>query len=127
MIIYHIMQAGWNSEYYTLFSALVLGFILLIIVCTLISIIFIYAQLCQGNYVWWWKSFVISGSIAFYVAVYSVFYFFERVPTGRFTSIILYYGSMFFASLSLFLITGSIGFLCTFVFLKKIYSLIKVD
>jgi hypothetical protein len=63
MIIYHIMQAGWNSEYYTLFSALVLGFILLIIVCTLISIIFIYAQLCQGNYVWWWKSFVISGSM----------------------------------------------------------------
>lgn len=47
---------------------------------------------------------------------------------GRFVSTyLLYFGYMALLSLGLGLITGSVGVLTTFWFVRKIYSIVKVD
>ena len=80
----------------------------------------------RGDYRWWWKSFFIAGSVAFYIFGYSL-YFYSTTNINRLSSIILYFGYMILLSFTLFLISGSIGFLVTFIFLRKIYSMIKLD
>ena len=37
-------------------------------------------QLCSEDYCWWWRSFLTSGSTAFYVMVYSTVYFSRLEP-----------------------------------------------
>ena len=37
-------------------------------------------QLCSEDYGWWWRSFLTSGSTAFYVMVYSTVYFSRLEP-----------------------------------------------
>lgn len=32
------------------------------------------------DYRWWWRNFLVSGGSAFYVLVYAIFYFVNKVP-----------------------------------------------
>ena len=86
-----------------------------------------YFQLCNENYNWWWRSFFTSGSSALYLFLYSTFYFFTKLEIEGFVPGILFFGYMFLASFAFFLLTGTIGFYATFLFVKKIYSSVKID
>ncbi len=88
---------------------------------------FIIIKLFRGDYRWWWKSYLLSGSVGLYIAGYAIYYYFSQLRLTRLSSIILYYGYMSLLSLTMILISGSIGFIITFLFLRKIYSMIKID
>ena len=45
----------------------------------------------------------------------------------RLTSGLLYFGYMLIISIAFFLLTGSVGFLACFWFVRKIYGSIKVE
>ena len=36
-------------------------------------------QLCNEDYRWWWRSMLSSGSCAFYVFLYAIWYFFAEL------------------------------------------------
>jgi transmembrane 9 superfamily protein 2/4 len=80
----------------------------------------------RGDYNWWWKSFIVSASPALYVFLYSIYYFFT-LNIRRVSSIVLYFGMMSLVSSVVFLMCGTMGFVMTYVFIKKIYSMIKID
>lgn len=44
---------------------------------------------CQ-DYRWWWRTFLVSGGSAFYVLIYAIFYFVNKV-----LSLLLYEGATF--------------------------------
>jgi len=81
----------------------------------------------RQDYRWWWKSFLVSGSSGLYIFAYGIYYYIVQLQFVRFTTIILYFGYMFLLSASVFLMTGTVGFLATYLFMKKIYSMIKID
>ena len=58
--------------------------------------------------------------------IYSIYYFFTLHIT-RVSSILLYFGAMSILTSIIFLISGTIGFILTYSFLRKIYSMIKID
>ena len=68
-----------------------------------------------------------TGSTAIYIFGYAIFYWFTQLQMTRFSSTILYFGYMASICSAIFLICGSIGFLATWLFVRKIYSLIKID
>ena len=72
----YIMAAMWRHQVYFVASFLGFSFISLLITSMEISIMFIYLNLCKGDYNWMWKSFFVSASPALYIAAYSVYYFF---------------------------------------------------
>lgn len=57
------------------FGFLLLVFFILCVTCAEITMVLVYFQLCSEDYNWWWRSFMTSGSTAFYVFLYSAFYF----------------------------------------------------
>merc|ERR1712007_278859 len=105
-------------------GALVL--VILIVTCAEISIALTYFQLTSENYNWWWRSFLASGSSALYVFLYAILYFSSRLQIEKAVSTMLYFGYMFIMSVVFFLLTGSIGTIASFYFVKVIYSSIKV-
>ena len=122
----YLMSSLWRNQIYYFFGFLFIALLVLIIVSAEISIIVCFFCLCKGDYNWWWKSFFIGGSVSIYIFIYSIYYFLYLNIT-RFSTFMIYFSVMIIFSSSVFLICGSISVILTFVFLYKIYSMIKID
>jgi transmembrane 9 superfamily member 2/4 len=125
--LFFIMSSLWQHQFYYLFGFLAMVLCILVITCAEISIALTYFQLTSENYNWWWRSFLASGSSAVYVFLYSMIYFSSRLQIDKFISTLLYFGYMSILSLLFFLLTGAIGMIASFYFVRIIYGSIKVD
>lgn len=125
--LFFIFTAIWENQFYYLFGFLFLVFLILIISCSQISIVMVYFQLCGEDYHWWWRSFLVSGGSAFYVAVYSLFYFITKLEITDFIPTLLYFGYTTLMVFTFWLLTGTIGFYAAYFFIRKIYAAIKID
>ncbi|KAL0323951.1 UNVERIFIED_CONTAM: Transmembrane 9 superfamily member 8 [Sesamum calycinum] len=83
-------------------------------------------QPCE-DYLWWWRSYLTSGSSALYLFLYATFYFFTKLDITKPVSGALYFGYMLIASYAFFVLTGTIGFYACFLFTRLIYSSVKID
>jgi len=125
--LFFIMSSIWMHQFYYLFGFLALTFVLVVVICAEVAMVFVYLQLTSENYHWWWSSFVNTGSFGVYVFLYSILYFYTRLEIASMVSTLLYFGYMFIASILSFLFTGTIGMISAFYFVKGIYGSIKVD
>ena len=122
----YVMGALWKHQIYFLAAFLWISFFLFVVICGEISIIVVFWNLCYGDYNWWWKSFLIGASPVIYFIIFSIYYFFN-LQIRRLSAMVVYFGIMgLISSMSLF-ICGSISVLITFVFIKFIYSKIKIN
>lgn len=124
--LYFILASVWMDYYYYVFGFLLLVFVILIITCAEITLLFNYFQLCNEDYHWWWRSFSNAGSTAVWVFFYSFLYF-RQLEANTFATYVLYFGYMGLASLGLFLMTGFVGAMSTFWFNVTIFGSVKVD
>lgn len=125
--LFFIMSSLWQHQFYYLFGFLALVLVILMVTCAEISIALTYFQLTSEDYNWWWRSFFSSASSAFYVFLYSILYFSSRLQIEKAVSTLIYFGYMFLLSIAFFLLTGSIGTMASFFFVKAIYGSIKID
>ncbi|XP_016417510.1 transmembrane 9 superfamily member 4-like [Sinocyclocheilus rhinocerous] len=125
--LFFIFSAIWENQFYYLFGFLFLVFIILVVSCSQISIVMVYFQLCAEDYRWWWRTFLVSGGSAFYVLVYAVFYFVNKLDIVEFIPSLLYFGYTTLMVLSFWLLTGTVGFYAAYVFIRKIYAAVKID
>jgi transmembrane 9 superfamily member 2/4 len=125
--LFFILSALWLHQIYYIFGFLFLVMIVLIVTCAEISILLCYFHLCAEDYHWWWRSFLTAGSCAGYTLLYSFWYYLTKLDMTEFLPTLIYFGYMSIASLTFFLITGTIGFYSCFWFNTQIYGSIKVD
>lgn len=120
--LFFLMSSIWLHQFYFLFGFLFLVLCLMIVTSGEISIVMTYFRLCSENYHWWWLSFFTSGTSALYLFLYSLFYMVTRLHIIGMVPILLYTGYSFLLSMAFFLVTGSVGFLSSLYFVRKIYS-----
>ncbi|XP_067096178.1 transmembrane 9 superfamily member 4 [Osmerus mordax] len=125
--LFFIFSAIWENQFYYLFGFLFLVFIILVVSCSQISIVMVYFQLCAEDYRWWWRTFLVSGGSAFYVLVYAVFYFVNKLDIVEVIPSLLYLGYTALMVLSFWLLTGTMGFYAAYVFIRRIYAAVKID
>uniref|UniRef100_A0A8C8DBX9 Transmembrane 9 superfamily member n=1 Tax=Oryzias sinensis TaxID=183150 RepID=A0A8C8DBX9_9TELE len=125
--LFFIFSAIWENQFYYLFGFLFLVFIILVVSCSQISIVMVYFQLCAEDYRWWWRTFVVSGGSAFYVLIYAIFYFVNKLDIVEFIPSLLYFGYTAMMVISFWLLTGTIGFYAAYMFIGKIYAAVKID
>jgi transmembrane 9 superfamily protein 2/4 len=125
--VFFIMSSLWHHRFYYLFGFLGIVLALLIFTCAEISIALTYFQLTSEDYNWWWRAFFTSGASAGYLFAYSVLYFNTRLAIDTLVATALYFGYMAVMSLLFFLMTGSIGLMSSFFFVRAIYGSIKID
>ncbi|KAG5243735.1 transmembrane superfamily member [Salix suchowensis] len=125
--LFFILASIWLHQFYYIFGFLFAVFIILIVTCAEITIVFCYFHLCNEDYHWWWRSYLTSGSSALYLFLYAAFYFFTKLDITKPVSGVLYFGYMLIASYAFFVLTGTIGFCACFWFTRLIYSTVKID
>uniref|UniRef100_A0A672PSV4 Transmembrane 9 superfamily member n=1 Tax=Sinocyclocheilus grahami TaxID=75366 RepID=A0A672PSV4_SINGR len=125
--LFFILNSIWSHQMYYMFGFLFLVFIILVITCSEATVLLCYFHLCAEDYHWWWRSFLTSGFTAVYLFVYAVHYFFSKLQIIGAASTILYLGYTLIMVLIFFIFTGTIGFFACFLFVNKIYSVLKVD
>jgi len=125
--LFFILSSIWLHQFYYLFGFLLIVFVILVLTCAEITIVMCYFQLCSEDYHWWWRAFLTSGASAFYMLLYSIFYFFTKLQITKFISGLLYFGYTLIMATELYLLTGAIGFYACFFFVKQIYLRIKVE
>lgn len=125
--LFFILNSLWSSQVYYMFGFLFLVFLILVITCSETTILLCYFHLCAEDYHWWWRSFLTSGSTALYLFVYCVHFFMTKLEIEDALSTFLYFGYTFIMVYLFFVLTGSIGFFACFWFVRKIYSVVKVD
>ncbi|KAL5558234.1 hypothetical protein UlMin_034445 [Ulmus minor] len=125
--LFFILTSIWLNQFYYIFGFLFLVFVILLVTCAEITIVLCYFQLCSEDYLWWWRSYLTSGSSALYLFLYATFYFFTKLEITKLVSGLLYFGYMLIASYAFFVLTGTIGFYACFWFTRLIYSSVKID
>jgi len=125
--LFFIMTSLWMDQYYYVFGFTLVVFIIVLITASEITLLLVYYQLCAENHRWWWFSFISAGSTGIYLFLYSLYWFNQLHASKMVITYMLYFGYMFLLSLGLMFITGTVGFLSTFWFMRKIFSTIKVD
>jgi len=125
--LFFVLNSIWSSQIYYMYGFLFIVFLILMITCSETTILLCYFHLCAEDYHWWWRSFLTSGFTSFYLAIYCVHYFITKLDIVGTASTLLYFGYTSVMVVCFFLLTGTIGFFACFWFVRKIYSVVKVD
>eukprot|EP01117_Protostelium_nocturnum_P020108 TRINITY_DN88_c0_g1_i1.p1 TRINITY_DN88_c0_g1~~TRINITY_DN88_c0_g1_i1.p1 ORF type:complete len:650 (+),score=178.82 TRINITY_DN88_c0_g1_i1:58-1950(+) len=125
--LFFIFSSVWGQQHYYIYGFLLMVFVILILTCSEITIIMCYFQLCSEDYHWWWRSFLTAGSSAFYMLLYAIYYYSTRLELQGSVPKMLYCGYSLIMTFGFFVFTGSIGYFSCYLFVKKIYSQVKVD
>ncbi|KAK2595927.1 hypothetical protein QQS21_006522 [Conoideocrella luteorostrata] len=124
-----VFQSMWQdkSGYYYMFGFLAVVSVILAVTVAEVTVVTIYIQLCSENYNWWWQSFFVGGGSALWVFAYSIWYYFFKLHIAGVVSSMLFFSYSFMACCVYGLLTGTIGFLSAYAFIRRIYGAIKVD
>jgi transmembrane 9 superfamily protein 2/4 len=119
-----VFQSLWQdkSGYYYVFGFLSVVSIILMITIAEVTIVTIYIKLCSEDYNWWWHSFFVGGGSAAWVFVYCVWYYFTKLHIEGFVSGLLFFSYSFMACVVYGLLTGTVGFLTAYAFVRRIYG-----
>ncbi|RFU73227.1 nonaspanin tm9sf [Trichoderma arundinaceum] len=108
-----VFQSIWQdkSGYYYVFGFLAVVSAILVVTIAEVTIVSIYAQLCAENYHWWWQSFFVGGGSAFWVFLYSLWYYFFKLHITGFVSSMLFFAYSFMACCVIYSgVTEKIGY-----------------
>jgi hypothetical protein len=125
--LHYIFASIWGHKIYTLFGILFLAFIMLVTVCSFITIALLYFQLAREDHRWWWATFFNGGATGLFVFAYSFYYFFHRSNMDGVLQLSFYFGYMGIVSYAFFIMLGFVGFYSAFTFVEYIYSAVKTD
>ncbi|EEH50274.1 uncharacterized protein PADG_06353 [Paracoccidioides brasiliensis Pb18] len=125
--LYFIMHSLWASKIYYMFGFLFLCYWLMIITSASTTILLVYFLLCAEDYRWHWRAFIGSGMTGGYVFLNALIFWATRVSFGGLTGAVLYLGYSALLAFLVFVLTGSIGLIASWMFVQRIYRSIKVD
>lgn len=119
-----VFQSVWQdkSGYYYVFGFLSVVSMILILTIAEVTVVTIYIQLCSENYNWWWQSFLVGGGSSVWVFLYCIWYYFAKLHITGFVSSLLFFSHSFIACCVYALLTGTVGFLSAYAFVRRLYG-----
>lgn len=90
--MYFIFTAFWSYKFYYVYGFVLLIYGILVMVTISTTIVAVYCTLNSENYHWQWIALGCSGSTAFYVFLYSIFYFWWKTQMSGLLQVSYYFG-----------------------------------
>lgn len=125
--LFFILNSIWSGQMYYMFGFILLAFIVLLVVCAQTAVLLCYFHLCAEDYRWWWRSFFSTGTTALYLFFFSIHYFVYKTSITGALSYLLFFGYTFIMVFLFFIMTGTIGFVSSLIFVRRIYGIVKID
>lgn len=119
-----ILNSIYLDEFYHFFGFLLAVGTILAITCAEVSVVVVFIKLSHCDYGWWWNSWMASAASGLYVFLYSVYYLLTSpgADAKNIVSNFLFLAYSCLGSLCFSLVTGTIGFLSSLAFVRRIYS-----
>ncbi|KAK9807028.1 hypothetical protein WJX72_011093 [[Myrmecia] bisecta] len=126
--LYFAMTSIWQGYFYYIFGFCFVVGALTVIITVEVAVVCSYVQLCAEDYLWWWRSFMRGGSVAFYIGLYAIGFLFNTLHVlSGFLSVLLYLSYMALVLWGIYLAMGTVGFLSSFYFAYQIFGSVKAD
>ncbi|GAA94687.1 uncharacterized protein L969DRAFT_623066 [Mixia osmundae IAM 14324] len=125
--LFFVMSSLFGNKVYYAFGFMTLCMSVVVLTTATVTVLMTYFALCAEDYRWQWRAFLCGGGSAFWVFIYGLSYWASRLSLNGLSLKVLYLGYLSLVTLVTFLIGGSIGFIASFVFMRKIYSHLRVD
>lgn len=125
--MYFIFTSFWAYKIYYVYGFMLLVCLILIVVTVCVTIVCTYFLLNAEDYRWQWTSFLAAASTSAYVYMYSFYYFFFKTKMYGLFQTAFYFGYMALFSAALGIMCGTVGYIGTSLFVRKIYSTVKID
>ncbi|KAH6642967.1 endomembrane protein 70 [Boeremia exigua] len=124
-----VVKSLWidKTTYYYAFGFMGIVSAVLTVTVVEVTIVATYFLLCSEDYHWWWHSFMIGGSSSAWMYAYLIYCYFAKLHITGFVSSMLFFAYGFLACGVYALLTGTIGFLAAYTFVRRIYGAIKID
>lgn len=124
-----LLNAVAQSQVLYVFGMLSIVFVILLVTCAEVSVVFTYLALSNEQWAWNWHAFLTSASSGLYMFLYTQYYLFTQPSFGTvtFVSIALFSTYSLIMSAAFALLTGSVGHYASSWFVRKIYSNIHVS
>lgn len=122
-----VFKSFWqdNSGFYYMYGFFGLVSFVLIVTVMEMSIVTTYFLLNSEDYRWWWRSFYVGTGSAWWIFIYSIYYYYCVSDITGFVSSLIFFGYSIIGCVIYGLVTGSIGFLASYAFVHRIYTAIK--
>lgn len=119
-----ILNSIYLDEIYHFFGYLVVVGTILAVTCAEVSVVVVFVKLSHCDYAWWWNSWLASATSGVYVLLYSIYYLLTSpgADAKNIVSNFLFLAYSTLGSLCFALVTGTIGFLSSLAFVRRIYS-----
>lgn len=126
--VHYIFASMFQYHVYFAFGFLFAVSLIALLVTVEVSIIYTYFKLCMEDYHWWWQSFASGFSVALYLFIYGIIYLVTDLGglTGG-SSVFLYLTYLTCITLILGYTMGTIAFVGSHTFVRKIYGSVKAD
>lgn len=125
--IYFIFTSFWNYKFYYVYGFALAGFLVLVASLMCVGIVVAYVILNSEDYRWHWISFLSAGSMALYLYLYALYYYFCKTNMSGYFQFSFYFGYTGLASVSVFLMAGALGYTGAYFFVKAIYKNVKSE
>jgi len=125
--LFYLYSSVWGHSTYQLFGILFLVAIILLIVTACITVALTYFQLSMEDHRWWWHSFLNGGATGLFIYAYSIFYYVYRSKMNGALQASFYFGWMGVVCYFFMIMLGTVGWYSSLVFIRKIYSNLKID
>ena len=114
-----VLDTIWKGAYYYPLWSLFWMLIMVFMLCSQTTVLFLYWQLKQKNYDWWWRAFANGGSLAIHAFFFCILYYFASVHDSQKTPLsttCLYVGFMALLCTLLFCMLGFVGVMASIAF-----------
>ena len=119
-----VFRSIWQdkSGYYYVFGFLSVVSLVCIVTIIEVTIVATYIQLCAENYNWWWQSIFIGSGSAAWIFLYCAWFYWTKLHIQGFISGLLFFSYSLLACTVYGLLTGTVGFLTAYAFVRRIYG-----
>ncbi|KAF2093441.1 hypothetical protein NA57DRAFT_61556 [Rhizodiscina lignyota] len=124
-----VFKNMWQDKtgYYYVFGFMAVVGVILLLTIVEVTIVAVYMRLCAENHHWHWYAFFVGGASSAWVFAYCIWFFFMNLHITGFVSGLLFFSYSFLACAVYGLLTGTVGFLAAYAFVRRIYAAIKID
>ncbi|KAK4762337.1 hypothetical protein SAY86_008105 [Trapa natans] len=116
----------WGFKIVVLPGTLFLTFVMLVMLTVVLSVGLTFLQLSSEDHKWWWRSLLRGGSIAIFMFGYSILFYTNSRMKG-FMQMTVFLGYHALICHAFFLMLGTVSFLSSFLFICRIYQVIKTE
>ncbi|KAK9127774.1 hypothetical protein Syun_016571 [Stephania yunnanensis] len=124
--LHYVYASLWSHKIYTSTNFLLIKFILLILLTAMLGIYFTYLQLSAGDHRWWWRSVLNGGFTSVFVFSHSL-RFYARSNMSGLMQLAFFIGYNACICFAFFLVLGTISFLASAIFVRRIYGVAKLE